>query len=76
MRLRENLEVITAVRKDISVNHLISTASARRLAALGVQDDLEQRAARASRAKFDAGLSAVPDAAPMPRSVSEEVLIR
>ncbi len=50
-----------ASQEGISVNQLISTALAEKLAALGAQEYLEQRAARASRAKFDAALSQVPD---------------
>lgn len=50
-----------ASQEGISVNQLISTALAEKLAALGAQEYLEQRAARASRAKFDAALSRVPD---------------
>lgn len=53
-----------AAQEGIFVNQLIGTALAEKLAALGAQDCLEQRAASASRAKFDAALSAVPDAAP------------
>lgn len=53
-----------AAQEGISVNQLISTALAEKLAALSAEDYLEQRAARASRAKFDAALSSVPDAAP------------
>lgn len=58
--LHKNAKVF-ASQEGISVNQLISTALAEKLAALGAQDYLEQRAARASRAKFDAALSQVPD---------------
>lgn len=53
-----------ASQEGISVNQLISTALAEKLAALGAQEYLEQRAARASRAKFETALSQVPNLAP------------
>ncbi len=53
-----------AAQEGISVNQLISTALAEKLSALATEDYLEQRAKRASRKKFDAALSLVPDALP------------
>ncbi len=53
-----------ASQEGISVNQLISTALAEKLSALATQDYLEQRAARGSRAAFDAALGQVPDTEP------------
>lgn len=66
VRLPESLHKnakLFASQEGISVNQLISTALAEKLAALGAQEYLEQRAVRASRVKFDAALSQVPDLA-------------
>ena len=67
IRLPESLHKnakVYAQQEGISVNQLISTALAEKLSALAAQDDLEQRAARASRSKFESALGAVPDAEP------------
>ena len=53
-----------ASQEGISINQLISTALAEKLAALATQDYLEQRAARGSRHKFEAALASVPDVLP------------
>ncbi len=50
-----------AEQEGISVNQLISTALAEKLAALATEEYLLQRGKRASRRKFDAVLSRVPD---------------
>jgi hypothetical protein len=50
-----------AEKEGVSINQLVATALAEKLAALGAQDYLEQRARRASRSKFDAALARVPD---------------
>lgn len=53
-----------AAQEGISVNQLISTALAEKLAALATEDYLAQRAARGERDKFQAALARVPDEAP------------
>lgn len=53
-----------AQQEGISVNQLISTALAEKLAALAAVEYLEQRAARGSRSRFDAALAGVPDTEP------------
>ncbi len=55
-RLRE-----FADKDQVSINQLITTAVAEKLAALSTVELLEQRAARASRSKFKAALARVPD---------------
>jgi len=69
IRLPESLHKnarVYAAQEGISVNQLISTALAEKLAALGAQDYLEQRAARGERSRFEAALALVPDGAPEP----------
>jgi hypothetical protein len=56
-----------AAQEGISVNQLIGTALAEKLAALATEEYLQQRGKRASRRKFDAALAKVPDVAPDPR---------
>lgn len=53
-----------AEQEGVSVNQLIATALAEKLAALGAQDYLASRAARASRSKFQRALGQVPDTEP------------
>lgn len=54
-------------RKDgISVNQFIASAAAEKMASFQTLDYLRQEAALGNRAHFDAFLSAVPNAAPMP----------
>lgn len=50
-----------ARREGISVNQLISSALAEKLAALATEEMLEARAARGSKAKFKSALRSVPD---------------
>ncbi len=67
IRLPESLHrnaKVYAAQEGISVNQLISTALAEKLSALATQDYLEQRAARGSRAHFEAALASVPDVEP------------
>lgn len=54
-----------AEREGVSVNQLIATALAEKLAALGAEDYLQQRAARGDRRQFEAALAQVPADAPM-----------
>jgi hypothetical protein len=53
-----------AEKDEISVNQFVATAVAEKLAALSTVKLLETRAKRASRAKFEAALSQVPDVEP------------
>jgi len=69
LRLPESLhKQLTALAKSegISVNQLIATAAAEKLAALTTEEYLHQRAQRASRKKFRAALATVPNVAPLP----------
>ena len=50
-----------AEQEGVSVNQLISTALAEKLAALGAQDYLQSRAKRGSKAGFKRALARVPD---------------
>jgi hypothetical protein len=52
-----------AEREGISINQLINSAVAEKLAALMTEDYLEQRAKRGSRRKLRAVLAKVPDVA-------------
>lgn len=54
-----------AREEGISVNQLISTAVAEKLAALRTAEILGERASRGSRRTFDRVLARVPSAAPM-----------
>jgi hypothetical protein len=49
-----------AQSEGISLNQLISSAAAEKLAALMTEEYLAERAKRASKSKFDAALSRVP----------------
>lgn len=53
-----------AEREGVSMNQLIASALAEKLAALGAEEYLATRAARGSRDLFDAALAQVPDADP------------
>jgi hypothetical protein len=55
-----------AKKEGISINQLVSTALAEKMAALMTVEYLEKRAARGSREKFLAVLARVPDAPPEP----------
>ena len=55
-----------AKRGGTSINQLISSAAAEKLAALMTEEYLETRARRASRRKFEAALKTVPDVEPEP----------
>jgi hypothetical protein len=54
-----------ADREGVSVNQLVATALAEKLAALGAEDFLKERAARGSRTEFERALALVPDDRPM-----------
>jgi hypothetical protein len=53
-----------ARREGISINQLISTALAEKMAALLTEEYFRERGQRASRAKFLAALAKVPDIEP------------
>lgn len=55
-----------AAREGISINQLVASALAEKMAALLTADYLEARARRGSRAKFLAALTRVPDVEPDP----------
>jgi hypothetical protein len=55
-----------AKREGISINQLIATALAEKIAALTAQEYLEKRASRGSRRAYDGALSKVRDAKPVP----------
>jgi hypothetical protein len=55
-----------AEREGVSLNQLLSSAAAEKLAALTTEEYLAKRAKRGSRRKFDAALAKVPKARPMP----------
>lgn len=59
-RLREY-----AQKDDVSINQLITTAVAEKMAALSAQEYLEARAKRGSRKRFEAALALVPDTDPV-----------
>ncbi len=55
-----------AQREGISINQLVATALAEKMAALLTEEYFQQRAKRGSRAKFLAALAKVPDVEPAP----------
>jgi hypothetical protein len=55
-----------AAREGISINQLVATALAEKMAALMTADYIQARARRGSRAKFLAALARVPDVDPDP----------
>jgi predicted transcriptional regulator len=61
--LHERLRVL-AKKEQVSINQLISTAVAEKLSALDTEDYLQERAGRASKAKFKKALRKVPDVEP------------
>lgn len=54
-----------AKTEGVSLNQLLSSAAAEKLAALMTEEYLADRAKRTSRRKFDAVLAKVPNAPPM-----------
>jgi hypothetical protein len=54
-----------AKTEGVSLNQLLSSAAAEKLAALMTEEYLADRAKRASRRKFDAVLAKVPNAPPV-----------
>jgi post-segregation antitoxin (ccd killing protein) len=71
IRLSESLHAnarIFAAQEGVSVNQLVATALAEKLAALAAEEFLAKRAGRASRARFDQALGKVPDVPAVPDS--------
>jgi hypothetical protein len=69
LRLPESVHrqlVQLAKAEGVSLNQLISSAAAEKLAALMTEEYLADRAKRGSRRKFDAVLAKVPKAPPLP----------
>jgi hypothetical protein len=69
LRLPESLHrqlAKLAKTEGVSLNQLLSSAAAEKLAALMTEEYLATRAKRASRRKFDAVLAKVPKAPPLP----------
>ena len=50
-----------AERDQVSVDRFVALAVAEKVSAMMTEDYLQQRAARGSRAKFDAAIEKVPD---------------
>ncbi len=57
---------VLAKRDGVSINQLIASAAAEKVAALLTEEYLDERANRASRARYDAALARVPDVAAAP----------
>jgi post-segregation antitoxin (ccd killing protein) len=67
LRLPESLHrklAELAKSEGISINQLVATAAAEKLSALTTESYLAERAARASRSRFESALATVPDAPP------------
>ena len=54
-----------AKTEGVSINQLLSSAAAEKLAAIMTEQYLADRGKRATRRKFDAALAKVPDVAPV-----------
>jgi hypothetical protein len=55
---------ILSKRDHVSINQFVATAVAEKISAMETEDYLAQRAARATRRKFDVALAQVPDREP------------
>ncbi|HEY5233776.1 MAG TPA: toxin-antitoxin system HicB family antitoxin [Verrucomicrobiae bacterium] len=55
-----------AAKDGVSFDQFISAAVAEKISGWLTEDDLDQRARRASREKYDEALAQVPDAPPVP----------
>jgi len=55
---------ILSKKDQISINQFVTTAIAEKISALDTEEYLNQRASRASRAKFEKALSMLPDVEP------------
>jgi len=65
-RLREFAE-----KDDVSINQLITSAVAEKLAALSTVEFLEARASKGNRKRFEEALALVPDVDPEPGDVRQ-----
>ena len=68
LRLPESLHrklAELAKSEGVSLNQFIASAAAEKLASLMTEEYLEERAAKASRRKFDAALAKVPSGRPV-----------
>lgn len=63
--LHETLREL-ARKEGVSMNQLISTAVAEKIAALMAEDYIQARARRGSRAAYEAALARVPAVEPVP----------
>ena len=57
---------LLAKKEGVSINQLLASAAAEKVAALLTEEYLEERARRASREKFRAVLAKVPEDPPQP----------
>jgi len=67
LRLPESLHKSArelAKKEKVSINQLVTLALAEKVSALGAEDYLEQRAKRASKARFEKAMAKVADAEP------------
>lgn len=55
---------ILSKRDHVSINQFVATAVAEKISAMETEDYLAQRAARATRGKFEAALAQIPDREP------------
>jgi hypothetical protein len=79
LRLPESIHrhlKVLAEREGISINQLINSAVAEKLAALMTEEYLEQRAKRGSRRRLRAVLAKVPDVAATKEDLVPTVLPR
>ncbi len=79
LRLPESLHrklAEVAQSEGISLNQLISSAAAEKLAALMTEEYLTERAKRASKAKFNAALSHIPKVKPIEGDELPAVYVR
>ena len=61
-----------ATKEGVSINQFISLAVTEKVTALMTEDYLNERAARASREKFDAAMARIPEAPPLPGEAMPE----
>jgi hypothetical protein len=61
--LHKNIKAF-AQQEGVSINQFVVTAIAEKMSALQTEEYLQERAGRASRARYEAALSEVPDIPP------------
>ena len=64
--LHDHVRVL-AKRDGVSINQLIASAVAEKVAALSTEEYLNERANRGSRDRYEAALGKVPDVATVPQ---------